>query len=152
MVQRRYCCTPIVLIVAMLTLLACGSAPLVSDERVPTQVEVHATEYGFMPRDVAAKVGQPITIVYVNDGAIEHDWAVFDLLAYDVNVQMDTDVPHPEGSHEHSSVLPDVHIAAMPGQHGELVFTPEKAGRYTIVCTINGHKEAGMVGTLTVVE
>ncbi len=37
-----------------------------------------------------------------------------------------------------------------PGATTEIVFTPSVATDYAFVCTIPGHAEAGMVGTLTV--
>ncbi len=150
-VNLRRFTKPITLTIALLALVACSQPPR-STVAVPARLEVRAGEFHFTPSEVVAKVGQPITIAYANDGAIEHDWAVRDLLAVDVDVQMTTEVPHPEGPHAHATDLPDVHIAAMPGQSGELVFTPEQAGRYAIICTITGHTEAGMAGTLTVIE
>ena len=41
-------------------------------------------------------------------------------------------------------------VAAGPAGQGKLTFTPSKAGTYEFFCTVAGHKEAGMVGTLTV--
>ena len=43
-----------------------------------------------------------------------------------------------------------VHVAAAPGATGTVDFTPSEAGTYEFYCTIEGHKEAGMVGTLVV--
>lgn len=37
-----------------------------------------------------------------------------------------------------------------PGATADWVFIPQKPGRYALRCTIPGHAEAGMVGTLTV--
>lgn len=139
------------LTLTLIFLASCSGVPI-SVAQVPTRVEVVATEMNFTPSQVTAKVGQPITIVYRNEGVVEHDWAVLDLPAYDVDVKMATAIPHPEGPHEHALDTPDVHITALPGQYGELIFTPDAPGRYTIVCTITGHKEAGMMGMLTVVE
>jgi uncharacterized cupredoxin-like copper-binding protein len=45
---------------------------------------------------------------------------------------------------------PQLHVAAMMGQTGVLEFTPTKPGTYEFFCTVAGHKEAGMVGTLVV--
>jgi uncharacterized cupredoxin-like copper-binding protein len=36
------------------------------------------------------------------------------------------------------------------GQAGTLEFTPTKPGTYEFICTVPGHKEAGMVGALIV--
>lgn len=37
-----------------------------------------------------------------------------------------------------------------PGATADWVFIPQKPGRYTLRCTIPGHTEAGMTGTITV--
>jgi len=46
---------------------------------------------------------------------------------------------------------PKLHVAAGTGGNGTLTFTPSKPGTYAFYCTVAGHKEAGMVGTLTVI-
>jgi uncharacterized cupredoxin-like copper-binding protein len=38
----------------------------------------------------------------------------------------------------------------MPGEAGHIEFIPEGTGTFEIVCTIPGHADAGMVGTLIV--
>jgi uncharacterized cupredoxin-like copper-binding protein len=45
---------------------------------------------------------------------------------------------------------PKLHVAAGPGAQAKLTFTPSRAGTYEFFCTVVGHKEAGMAGTLTV--
>jgi uncharacterized cupredoxin-like copper-binding protein len=45
---------------------------------------------------------------------------------------------------------PVLHVAAEPGASNHLSFTPTKPGNYQFYCTVPGHKEAGMVGTLVV--
>ena len=45
---------------------------------------------------------------------------------------------------------PKLHVAAGAGGKGTLTFTPSKPGTYEFYCTVAGHKEAGMVGILTV--
>ncbi|MBI5715993.1 MAG: cupredoxin domain-containing protein, partial [Chloroflexi bacterium] len=45
---------------------------------------------------------------------------------------------------------PQLHIAVAMGKSGTLEFTPTKAGTYEFFCTVAGHKEAGMKGTLVV--
>ncbi|MGM0455128.1 MAG: cupredoxin domain-containing protein [Cyanobacteriota bacterium] len=37
-----------------------------------------------------------------------------------------------------------------PNAEAEWVFVPEKPGEYHLECTISGHAEAGMTGTLTI--
>ena len=45
---------------------------------------------------------------------------------------------------------PELHVAALMGQMATLEFTPTKPGTYEFFCTVAGHKEAGMKGTLVV--
>lgn len=105
----------------------------------------------FAPTQVTATVAQPITVVFVNEGAVEHDWVVMNVPVRDVQATVEgTGGTHQTRTGDGST--PSIHVAAMPGERGEVRFTAERAGRYTVVCTVPGHKEAGMMGMLTVVE
>jgi uncharacterized cupredoxin-like copper-binding protein len=93
---------------------------------------VVATDLKFTPPTIQAKVGQPIKIVLENKGAIEHDIA-FPTLKAD----------QPGAS---------LKALAKPGQTATLEFTPTAKGSYEYICTIPGHKEAGMKGKINVVD
>jgi plastocyanin len=97
-----------------------------------TEVKVVATELKFNPATIQAKVGQPIKIVLENKGAIEHD------------------IHFPTLKADKPAARLTAH--ARSGQTATLEFTPTAKGRYEYICTIPGHKEAGMKGTIDVAE
>jgi uncharacterized cupredoxin-like copper-binding protein len=134
------------LLAAVLVLAACGqsrgAAPNV------TRVDVVGTEMRFAPAVITTKIGQPVTVAFKNEGAVEHDWAVLQMPVKNVHADVDDDGTH--GHHAADGSDPTVHVAAMPGNVTEVTFVPEREGRYTIVCTVPGHKDAGMMGMLTV--
>lgn len=135
------------IVVVMLLLAACGQNS--GAATTVTRVEVTGTELSFTPAQVSARVGQPLTVAFKNTGAVEHDWAVLEMPVQD----MHADAEEGGGTHGHEAAdgsAPTVHVAAMPGNVTEVTFTPEQAGRYTVVCTVPGHKDAGMMGMLTV--
>ena len=81
-----------------------------------------------------------------NNGTLEHDFSI---------IEFPTSGPSSsEGGMDHDmgemAETPDLHVAAAVGQSATLEFTPSKAGTYEFFCTVAGHKEAGMVGTLVV--
>ena len=84
---------------------------------------VKTTEYAFDPADLTIPADTDVTVVVDNTaGVIEHDFTVED---------------------------EDVTIHANPGQTTE--GTVElAAGSYVFFCSIPGHRQAGMEGTLTV--
>jgi plastocyanin len=92
--------------------------------------KIVATDLKFTPATLQAKVGQPVKVTIENKGVIEHD-LTFPAIPSD----------KPAGS---------LKTVVKPGQSTTLEFTPTKAGAYDYVCTIPGHKEAGMKGTITV--
>lgn len=84
-------------------------------------VTLVATEFAYDPSSVTLSAGTPVEIVLDNQGAVEHD----------VTVEDGDEV---------------VHVAA--GDTGSGTLTLE-AGSYTFYCSIPGHREAGMEGTIT---
>jgi len=89
-----------------------------------SQVTIALSEFAFNPQDVTIPAGQ-VNFTVQNNGTIEHNFVI-------------------EGVEEHLEfVLP------MESDSLDVTLSP---GVYTILCTIAGHKEAGMEGTLTVEE
>ena len=116
---------------------ACAPAPSASaakDAGAPTAganqaagqaVTVTLTEMQFGPATVPVKAGTPVSLTAANKGMLEHNWHV--------KIGNET-----------------VQVDARPGQTATKTFTPTTLGTYTVVCTIAGHEQAGMKGTLVV--
>ena len=86
-----------------------------------TEIAVGGTEFAFDPDTIEVSAGVEATVTLTNKGTVEHDITV-DALG--------------------------VKIYATPGQTVSGTVTAA-AGTYEFYCSIPGHKQAGMVGTLT---
>ncbi|MDO9443922.1 MAG: cupredoxin domain-containing protein [Dehalococcoidia bacterium] len=89
--------------------------------------------------ELTATVGQPLEIAMTNAGVLEHDFSI-DEIEGEATV---------DGASAESGDW-DVHVSLAPGGAATLMLTPTKAGTYEFYCSVLGHKEAGMKGTLTV--
>jgi plastocyanin len=129
----------------IIALAACGST-----SAAPTTIQsfaVTAKEFGFAPAQLTVTAGQPVELTFQNTGAVEHDWSVREIdLAGNPTATGETGSGHMGDMHD----APKLHVAAGPAAQGKLTFTPSKAGTYEFFCTVAEHKEASMVGTLTV--
>lgn len=129
----------------VILLAACGSTS--ATPSTPQSFAVTAKEFGFTPAQLTVTAGQPVELTFQNTGAVEHDWSVREIdLAGSPSATGETGDAHMTGMHDARKL----HVAAGPAGQSKLTFTPSKAGTYEVFCTVAGHKEAGMVGTLTV--
>jgi plastocyanin len=101
-------------------------------------IEVGMTEYAFDPADVTVSKGDTITVT--NDGQLPHNY---------------TEVPKGKdyGAEELPPHLRDLALGTGdvdPGSSGEFEVGDASLGEYQVICTIPGHREKGMKGTLTV--
>lgn len=87
---------------------------------------VEGTEFAFRPEELTVEAGRPVAVTLVNAGEVEHEWVLVD----------------DDGSEI-------AHAHAPPGQDATAVFTLDEAGTYEVRCTVAGHAEQGMVGTVT---
>ena len=107
-------------------LAACGGGGGGAASSVPTEaptaasITVTASEYAFDPATITAPASGA-SVALTNGGIVEHDITVDAL---------------------------NVRILAKPGETVEGQISGA-AGEYEFYCSIPGHKEAGMVGTLT---
>jgi plastocyanin len=86
------------------------------------RIEVTATSFEFDHDEIRVDAGEDVAIVLTSEDIL-HDFTIDEL---------------------------DAHVAADRGETEEGGFTAEEAGRYTYYCTVPGHRDAGMEGTLVV--
>lgn len=115
-----------VIAVLALTITSCGDGgggngtTATTEDHSEHEVALIGTEFAFDPSSITVDAGQEITLVLTNEGVLEHD-LVIDGITLDMLVQ--------------------------PGETTEEKVT-FAAGTYVFYCTIPGHREAGMEGTL----
>ena len=107
------------------------------------EVTMLAEDVKFVPDKMTISTGQVVTITLRNDDTVEHDLQVDDLSIE----RMDGEDMAGDHQGAGEAVLA-VHTLA--GESASLTFRTEQKGTFDFYCTISGHQEAGMVGTLTV--
>ena len=85
-------------------------------------IDVNAKSFEFKPNEVTVKVDEPVTISLHSEDIL-HDFTVDQF---------------------------KTHVAAEAGKTVKGGLKADKAGKYEIYCSVPGHKESGMKGTLTV--
>ncbi len=137
-----------VLILGALALVAaaCSSAPASTSSAStgPQEIVVEANEFKFQPATIEVAAGRSVKMTLRNKGALEHDWSVQKIPMLGKKESA--------GGHDMSGVTDklELHMSAMGGQMGQVEFTPTEKGTYQFFCTVAGHQEAGMVGTMVV--
>jgi len=88
------------------------------------ELTVEGFEYGFDPGEITLSRGDTVRVVFRNTGTIEHDFTIPDL-----------DVATP---------------VVNPGEEATVEFMVRERGTFRYLCTVPGHNELGMNGTLRV--
>lgn len=117
-----------------------------SDVSVQEIVVALSDELDFAPNQIEVTAGEPVRLTITNEGTALHDFTVEVIEVRDV-VAKGSDAPGHDGGHGE----PDLHVAVDGGETATLEFTALNTGEYEFVCTVTGHAENGMVGTLLVV-
>ena len=90
------------------------------------EITVEGNEFSFTPSEIKVSKGEKVKITFKNSGKASHDFSV-------------------EGLEIKTKLL-------SPGESEVIEFVPEEAGTFNFFCSVSGHKEAGMHGTLIVSE
>ncbi|WP_100399138.1 cupredoxin domain-containing protein [Bacillus sp. FJAT-44742] len=88
-------------------------------------IMLHATEYNFHPKDIRVPLNEEITFTLTNSGSQEHDFVIKEA-----------------GAH--------IHTSPRTTNSQSVIFT--EPGIYQAICSLPGHKEAGMVTSISVVS
>lgn len=98
----------------------------------------------FGTKAITVGAGSPVKLLLHNKDSVTHDFVIDKISVSGKKSQDGGDHAHGSGPHA------DLHVGAQPGTTGTLQFTPKKKGTYDFYCAVPGHKDAGMVGQLTV--
>ena len=128
-------------LILILLLAACAGTSEPS-----TEITVEATDFAYSPLAITIPAGEPVTLMLKNSGKIEHDFVIDKIDVTDV-VASDSG---PAEHHQMHQPEYDLHFFARAGETSTLEFTALEPGTYEVFCSIEGHKEAGMIGKLIV--
>ncbi|HLN63036.1 MAG TPA: cupredoxin domain-containing protein [Symbiobacteriaceae bacterium] len=98
----------------------------------------------------AAPPAAKLTVVMGRDGAMAFEPPMLTVRRGSV---VELTLVNKDTAQSHSLVIPDLNAKSrqvMPGDTVKLVFTAAKAGSFRFYCDVPGHKDAGMVGAITV--
>ena len=117
-------------------LSACGS---VYDEATISPT-ITLDDINFDPGKVTVPAGKEITITFINEGTMDHKWAL-----------MTTPVESPFDASDEVNIFYAIEVEA-----GEITtatfYSPAAAGEYEMVCAIPGHPEGDLIGKVIVVQ
>lgn len=106
-----------------------ATRPLAAVDDAPTAtIRIKASEFKFAPAALSMRAGEATRIELENDGAVEHALIV----------------AAPDGKGDW------IHLHAMASSTDAGTFRIDQPGKYRVLCTVQGHTEAGMVGELVV--
>jgi uncharacterized cupredoxin-like copper-binding protein len=106
------------------------------------------SDFAYDQTSITIPADQPVQITLVNNGLVEHDF-VIEKIDADVVLQRDSAT----GGHQNHGQEEefDVHASAPTGETTIIEITVHEPGVYEIFCSVEGHKEAGMISELIVV-
>ena len=117
-------------------LTACGS------NGPTTNLKVNMTDFMYNPADYSVPAGETIRLELINNGAVEHNFVI---------MKFGTIVGDDFEAEDEVNVYWEARLG--PGESETFTFTaPSEPGEYQIVCSVKGHYQAGMVGSLVVVS
>lgn len=148
MVLRQWRRTSIAALAALaLALAGCGGDEAESDGGDPAStVTVTMRDLAFAPTSVSMMSGDEVRLRLENDGALVHDFTMDRMPHRSLRMMGGMQ----DGEHMHEQSRYAMHMALEPSSTGSLDFAPTERGEYEFYCTVPGHREAGMRGTIRV--
>ena len=98
----------------------------------------------FVPDRIDVKTGETVRLVVKNDGNLVHEFVIGTREELDAHAALMKKFPKMEHDQPYMA-----HVA--PGKTGEVIWTFNQPGDFNFACLIDGHYQAGMIGTIKVV-
>ena len=113
----------------------------------PVEIMLQSSGMTYQPATIEVIAGQPVKLTFQNMDVLDHDFSIME-----IPMEMMGATQEPVAGHDMGGMAeePELHMAALMNQTSTLEFTPTEPGTYEFFCTVAGHKDAGMVGTLVV--
>ena len=137
----------ILLLATAVMLTACGAKTEATNSK--EELSLTATDIAFDTTRLEVKAGEMVEVTLHNEGVLEHDFSIMEI-PHTGDVMAEESESGMEHDMSSLSMEPEIHVAAPVGESLSVAFTPSTPGEYEFFCTVAGHKEAGMVGTLVV--
>ena len=135
----------------MVLALSAGSILVVATLAVacsgPATISLSTREFSFAPSTLSLRAGAPVRLTLVNEGALEHDFTIHGMAGEPVQAKGSKELGHAMDAAASNAV----HVSAHPGERVSAEFVPT-AGTFEYYCSVPGHREANMRGTLHVTE
>jgi uncharacterized cupredoxin-like copper-binding protein len=146
--------------------VACGgdsasdATPVASEEggsgdlaTMPVQRELgmEMRDIAFEPPALTGRAGEVIEMRFHNSGAILHDFTIDEMDAEVMEMMGGSGAGvdmHMDGDQDATGRA--MHLALDAGQEGVMRLRVHEPGTYAYYCSVPGHRESGMAGTLTI--
>lgn len=110
-------------------------------------VTIELTEHEFSPKNLTLKAGQPYRLVIKNTGENDHYYTAAEFFKSVAWRKIQT--PRPHGGEIKAPYFTAVEVYKKGGT-AELFFVTVNKGTFDVICTIDDHKDKGMIGKITV--
>lgn len=129
---------------AAFVLAACSGASATAGT---TEIVLDASGLQYQPATIEVTAGQPVKLTFNNKDSVDHDFSIMEIPMATMGATAEPMAGHDMGN---MTVQPQLHMAVAMNGTNTMEFTPTKPGTYEFFCTVPGHKDAGMIGTLVV--
>ncbi|MFN8637881.1 MAG: cupredoxin domain-containing protein [Dehalococcoidia bacterium] len=136
-----------ILALAVPVLSACGGESGASALATATPVrtiEVDLQDIAYTSSRLELAAGEVVDLVLTNSGALDHDFTIDEMPGQALVLGPQT------ASHQEHATHAAVHAAPGPGKTVTARLRPSSKGQFAFYCSVKGHRDAGMAGTLLV--
>jgi uncharacterized cupredoxin-like copper-binding protein len=142
---KLFCCW----LIAIVAIYSWQASPALADRSIvtaPTEIKISlgntANELKFFPNRVQLVAGKKYKLLLSNSSPQKHYFTAMEFASSSWTQKVDA------GNVEIKGAIQELELR--PSTNAAWVLVPMKPGNYKLRCTIPGHTEAGMTGTITV--